>query len=78
MIQYTYKEAIEIATRMGSSEPLVLIRVMQVFGLLTLKAEPEKLPIFEIIEPDGNHIKIYKNGQISGISGIIINRIDRS
>lgn len=46
-------------------------------GILEVKEEEEDKPIFEIKGIHGSplHIKIWANGEVSGIQGTIINRI---
>lgn len=32
-------------------------------------------PVFEIIEPSGNHVKIWQDGRVEGIQGVVVNKI---
>ena len=74
----TRKEAIDsLQKHCPVNNPGAIIDFYIEAGMLEI-VEEGSLPIFEIIEPNGNHVKIYKDGQISGISGTIINRINRA
>lgn len=74
----TRAEAIELFKEHMPAEYSKANRIIDFYiaaGMLEIKEEEEK-PMFEIKCTDSPlHIRIYSNGEITGINGIVINRI---
>lgn len=74
----TRAEAIELFKEHMPPEYSKANRIIDFYiaaGMLEIKEEEEK-PMFEIKCTDSPlHIRIYSNGEITGINGIVINRI---